>query len=212
MYVCMSSSYSLSHTPTQSPHWVSFYRFWTTIAITGKKAAQREREWERETLITQTKHLHMHTHSHPLSKLWRNLGLALVFTTKVQWSIAKPKKKLMRECVWERANKESAAITAYAARQGALSCVVQNSRVPCRNVYAQADRERVGEKEWEGGRGNNEIVGWTVGSVNAFCCFLFIVQLLRLCGRNSSYYCTMHTQICARMYVWECVRVCVIIL
>jgi len=42
------------------------------------------------------------------SKQWRNLGLALVFTTKVQWSIAEPKKKACKSlCVYERDMQES---------------------------------------------------------------------------------------------------------
>lgn len=106
-YVCLPLTPYHTH---QRNHSVSFYRTWTTIAITGKKAAQWERHKEKERENTDNTNkaptyahtiTHKHTHSHPLSKLWRNLGLALVFTTKVQWSIAKPKNKV-HACVCVR--------------------------------------------------------------------------------------------------------------
>lgn len=199
MYVCMSSSY-LSHTPTQSPHWVSFYRFWTTIAITGKKAAQREREWERETLITQTKHLHMHTHSHPLSKLWRNLGLALVFTTKVQWSIAKPKKKLMRECVCEREQTKRAPrlLRMLLGRGRSLAlCRAHASHVET-STRRQTEREweRKSEREvegttklWDGRWGRSTLSAAFFLSCNFCACVEEIRHIIVQCTRKYVHVC-----------------------
>lgn len=118
-----------------------------------ERKQRKESENERENTDNTNKAptyvcTHNHTHSHPPSKLWRNLGLALVFTTKVQWSIAKPKKKLMRECVCEREQTKRAPrlLRMLLGRGRSLAlCRTHASHV---ETSTRRQTERVGEREW----------------------------------------------------------------
>lgn len=205
--ICMFACLPLTSYHTHQRNLIIQFLF---IALEQQSQSQerkqrKESENERENTDNTNKaptyaHTITHTHTRRLSceEIWVLLQFSQPkFNDRLQ---SQKKSSCVSVCVRESRQRECRDYCVCYSAGGALLRCAELTRLMQKRLRAgrQREWERESDREVEG---TTKLRDGRWGRSTLSAAFFLSCNFCACCGRNSSYYCTMHTQICARMCV-----------